>query len=59
VGPGNKIERRDVSVGLQSSTDVEITSGLQENESVIFGSLGQYKPGELVSPKPVEPAKME
>ena len=27
VGPGNKIERRDVTVGLQSATDVEITSG--------------------------------
>jgi len=59
VGPGNKIERRNVALGQQSATDVEITSGLQENETVIFGSQGQYKPGELVSPKPVEPAKME
>jgi len=59
VGPGNKIERRDVAVGLQSATDVEITSGLQENETVIFGSLGQYRPGEIVAPKLVEPSRME
>ncbi len=59
VGPGNKIERREVGVGLESATDVEITSGLQENETVIFGSLGQYRPGEIVAPKLVQPALME
>ena len=59
VGPGNKIERRDVAVGLQSATDVQITSGLQENETIIFGSLGQYRPGEIVAPKLVEPSRME
>ena len=59
VGPGNKIERRDVAVGLQSATDVEIISGLQENDTVIFGSLGQYRPGQIVAPKLVEPSRME
>jgi RND family efflux transporter MFP subunit len=59
VGSGNKIERREVSTGLQSATEVEITSGLQENETVIFGSLGQYRPGQLVAPKLVEPSRME
>jgi multidrug efflux pump subunit AcrA (membrane-fusion protein) len=59
VGPGNKIERRDVAVGLQSATDVQITSGLQESETIIFGSLGQYRPGEIVAPKLVEPSRME
>jgi RND family efflux transporter MFP subunit len=59
LGPGNKIERRDVTVGLQSANDVEVTSGLQENETVIFGSLGQYRPGEVVGPKLVEPSRMQ
>jgi RND family efflux transporter MFP subunit len=59
VGPGNKIERREVGVGLQSATDVEITSGVQESETVVFGSLGQYRPGEIVSPKLVVPSRME
>jgi RND family efflux transporter MFP subunit len=59
LGPGNKIERRDVTIGLQSANDVEITSGLQENDTVIFGSLGQYRPGEVVTPKLVEPSRMQ
>jgi len=59
VGPGSKIERREVSVGLQSATDVEILSGLQENEAVIFGSLSQYRPGQIVAPKLIEPSRME
>jgi RND family efflux transporter MFP subunit len=59
VGAGNKIERRDVALGMQSATDIEITSGLQESETVIFGSLGQYRPGQIVTPKPVEPSRME
>jgi RND family efflux transporter MFP subunit len=59
VGPGNKIERRDVTVGLESATDVQIISGLQENETIVFGSLGQFRPGEVVSPKMVEPSSMQ
>jgi len=59
VDAENKLERREVSVGLQSATDVEILSGLQENESVIFGNLSQYRAGERVAPKPVTPARME
>ena len=59
VGSGNRTESRDVTVGLQSASDVEILSGLQENETVIFGSLGQYRPGEIVVPKIVEPSRME
>jgi RND family efflux transporter MFP subunit len=59
LGPGNKIERRDVTVGLQSANDVEIISGLQENETIIFGSLGQYRPGEVVVPKLVEASRMQ
>jgi hypothetical protein len=39
---------------LQSATEVEITGGLQENEMVIFGAQGQFKPGQVVSPKIVE-----
>jgi RND family efflux transporter MFP subunit len=59
VDHGNKIESRSVLLGLQSATDVEITSGLQENDMVIFGAQGQFKPGEVVSPKLVEPSGIE
>ncbi len=59
VDHGNKIENRSVTLGLQSATEVEITSGLQENEMVIFGAQGQFKAGEVVSPKLVEPSGIE
>ena len=59
VGGGNKLERREVSLGLQSATDAEVLTGLQENESVIFGNLAQYRAGETVTPKLVTPARME
>ena len=59
VGAGNKIESRDLVLGLQSSSEVEVTSGLKENESIVFGSLGQYRPGEVVAPKLVVPPSTE
>jgi RND family efflux transporter MFP subunit len=59
VDQGNKIESRNVTLGMQSATEVEITSGLQENEMVIFGAQGQYKSGEVVSPKIVQPSGNE
>ena len=59
VNGNNKIETRNVALGLQSASNVEITSGLQENETVIFGAQGQFKNGELVSPKLVVPSATE
>jgi len=59
VDHGNKIENRNVTLGMQSAADVEITSGLQENETVIFGSQGQFRTGEIVSPKIVVPSVTE
>jgi RND family efflux transporter MFP subunit len=59
VDGNNKIETRSVTLGLQSASDIEITSGLNENETVIFGAQGQFKNGELVSPKLVVPSATE
>jgi RND family efflux transporter MFP subunit len=59
VDSSNHIERRAVKVGLQSASYVEILSGLAENDLVIFGEQGQYKSGELVNPKIIEPGKAE
>jgi multidrug efflux pump subunit AcrA (membrane-fusion protein) len=59
VDTNNKIETRNVMLGLQSATDIEVISGLQENETVVFGSQGQFKNGELVSPKLVVPSASE
>ena len=59
VGADNRIEKRDVTIGVQSATDVEILSGLRENERVIFGEQSQFKSGEFVNPKPITPSEAE
>jgi RND family efflux transporter MFP subunit len=51
VGPQNRVESREVQLGLQSSNNVEIVAGLSAGERVIVGNLGSYQPGELVQPK--------
>jgi len=59
VGQDNRIERRDVTIGIESSTDAEILSGLREGERVVFGEQAQFSPGELVVPAPVTPLETD
>lgn len=54
VNSTDHLERREVKVGLQTASDAEILSGLNENETVVFGEQNQFKEGQLVSPKLVE-----
>jgi RND family efflux transporter MFP subunit len=51
VDPHNRVQSREVQVGVESSNNVEILAGLTEGERVIVGNLGSYQPGELVRPK--------
>jgi RND family efflux transporter MFP subunit len=59
VNGENRIEKRDVTLGLQSATSVEILSGLKENEQIVIGEQSQYKDGELVGPQPVATLEAE
>jgi RND family efflux transporter MFP subunit len=59
VNSGSKLEKREVMLGLQTSTHDEIVRGLNENDLVVFGTQSQYKAGQLVSPKVVEPSQAE
>jgi RND family efflux transporter MFP subunit len=59
VNSNQKIERRPVTLGVQTANEVEITSGLSENDTVIFGEQGQYQPGEVVAPKIVTSSAAE
>jgi len=59
VDAGNRIEKREVTLGLQTATDAEILSGLQEGELVVYGEQSQYKPGQLVFPQVVTPSGSE
>jgi len=59
VNSSNRLDQRDVTLGIESATDVEVVSGLSENEIVVFGEQSQYKPGELVKPKIIAPTGSE
>jgi RND family efflux transporter MFP subunit len=51
VDNNHKIAKQSVTVGAQTATQVEITSGLKENDLVVFGEQGQYQSGQVVAPK--------
>jgi RND family efflux transporter MFP subunit len=50
VDATNHVEKRNVTLGIQTSNRVEITSGLQTGDSVIASGQTGYQPGEVVSP---------
>jgi len=54
VGKDNKIEEREVVLGLQTPNQVEIISGLKEGDLVFIGHRSQMRPGELVKPQVIE-----
>ncbi len=47
----NRIQSREVQVGIEGSDRVVITAGVTEGERVVVGNLGSYQPGELVRPR--------
>lgn len=51
VNGSSQIERRDVTLGIQTADKAEIVAGLSENDEVVLGEQDQYKPGQIVSPK--------
>jgi len=59
VNAANRVEQREVKLGIQTATAAEVLSGLQENDTVIFGEQNQFKVGELVSPRTVVVPGME
>jgi len=49
----NRVELRDVTVGLETPEAVEVTSGLKGDELVVVGDRSSLRPGEAVNPRPV------
>ena len=47
----DRVQLRNVQLGVQGSDRVEILSGLSEGEQVLVGNLGRYQAGEKVRPK--------
>lgn len=52
------VERRHVSLGLESAERLEIRSGLSPGDMVVIGRRDQIKQGQLVEPKEVELAPL-
>src|ERR1700691_2694758 len=51
VGPSGKIESRKVVLGIQTATDAEVISGLQEGEMVVVSDRSGLKAGQSVQAK--------
>lgn len=47
----NRVQKRNVELGEQTSTTVEIVHGLSENDRVISAGQADYAIGEVVTPK--------
>lgn len=54
INKDHKIEDRQVELGLETPSQIEITKGLMAGEMIMNGSRSQVKPGELVNPKRVD-----
>jgi RND family efflux transporter MFP subunit len=50
VNAANQVEKRAVTLGIQTANQDEIASGLQEGERVIASGQTNYQAGETVSP---------
>jgi RND family efflux transporter MFP subunit len=55
INQKGEIEEHPVTLGIETSTKVEVMAGLRENDLVMIGSHTQVKPGQKVEPKFVEP----
>jgi RND family efflux transporter MFP subunit len=53
VNSDGVLEERTVQVGIQTSSDAEIVSGLKEGEQVVESDQSGLKPGEKVRPQAV------
>ena len=59
VNGSHRLEKKEVVIGLETAKEVEIVSGLQENDLILFGEQAEFKPGELVNPKIISAPQME
>lgn len=54
VDSQGRIEKRELRLGIQSPTRVEVVSGIQAGDRVVATNLASYTPGEQVNPQPAE-----
>ena len=47
----NRLQRRDIKIGMETANRIEVRSGLHEGELVVIGNRAGLQPGTLVRPK--------
>jgi membrane fusion protein (multidrug efflux system) len=47
----HKIQERRIGIGIQTPTQIEVISGLDEGDLVLLAGQGQVQPGQLAEPK--------
>jgi RND family efflux transporter MFP subunit len=52
VDATNHVEKRNVTIGIQTANRMEITRGLHEGDQVIASGQTSYQPGDEVAPHP-------
>jgi RND family efflux transporter MFP subunit len=52
VNANNRVEKRQVVLGIAGSNSQEVTAGLKPGDQVIVGGLSALQPGEEVRPQP-------
>jgi len=55
VNPDNSIGERHVKLGLEDSVRVEVLSGLTDKDRVVIGNRSQFRNGQKIQPKDVNP----
>jgi RND family efflux transporter MFP subunit len=55
VGHDNRIDERKVTIGMEGNDRLQIVSGLSEGDRVVVGSRSQFRSGEKVIPKLINP----
>jgi RND family efflux transporter MFP subunit len=51
VTPNNRVEKRQIILGLETASQVEVLSGLNEGDLVVIGGRASLQPGQEVRPK--------
>ena len=55
VGPNNKVQRRDIKLGLVTDQGIAVVAGLDGSERIVLRAGGFLSPGETIKPSLIKP----
>jgi RND family efflux transporter MFP subunit len=59
VGPNDRLEERRIELGMEGTSRVEALKGLQEGDRVVIGNRSEFRVGEQVQPRVIEPVSSD